>query len=599
MSEGMSDRMTDIVIHAKDLTKVYRLYTSPRYRFLDMFGMLRTTAGAYTEHAALGGVSLDIRRGEKVAFIGRNGAGKSTLLKLLTGVIEPTSGTLDVKGKAHALLQIGTGFHPDFTGRENVFAYLAQLGVTGREAVRRYEEIVDFAELEEYIGQPVKTYSSGMAVRLMFATATAIVPELLVLDEVLGVGDAYFASKSYSRMRDLCDRQGTTLLLVTHDIYSAVKMCSRIVWIDQGRILMDGDAPGVVKAYEDSVRQQEESRLRIKQQERLKQLEPGDAPTVQHLLVELQSRDNRPLPSPLHLKSISITVGDYLASVAVATAAFDEPATPHLQRVGGAWGEPEEWQGVASRSLVNHGSSFHKVAVTFPVPSDVVRPDARLVVAVESWMEEPLEVLVNAFLGERSVRLGALPAEPRRWATATIGTSFSDFQSRGEAVVLNTAGVQGSGAITVTGAGFVDSDGKTLFFLRFGEPATLDIAYRIASPALDERAQVVVAIHRDGVQDVCRFISRDLRFCAAEARVGTIRLHLPHLMLTDGRYSVTIMVSSEGYYDREQTVFYSINEQVYCCISRMFEFAIEGAGLIGRGTLQVPEADWSLEGPHE
>lgn len=591
--------MSDVVIHARDLTKVYRLYTSPRYRFLDMFGMLRNTAGAYSEHAALGGVSLDIRRGEKVAFIGRNGAGKSTLLKLLTGVIEPTSGTLDVKGKAHALLQIGTGFHPDFTGRENVFAYLAQLGVTGREAVRRYEEIVDFAELEEYIGQPVKTYSSGMAVRLMFATATAIVPELLVLDEVLGVGDAYFASKSYARMRDLCDRQGTTLLLVTHDIYSAVKMCHRIIWIDQGRILMDGDAPGVVKAYEDSVRQQEESRLRIKQQERLKQLESVEAPSLQHLLVELQSRDNRPLSSPLHIKTVSIAIDDYQASVDVATAPFDERLMPHLQRVGGAWGESEQWQGMPSRSLVNYGSSFHKVAMSFPVPSQVLRPSARLVVKVDSWMDEPLDVFVNAFLDERSVRLGALPSTPLCWATATLETRFSDFQSRGEAVVLNTAGVQGSGAITVTRAGFVDGAGKDLFFLRYGQPTTLDIGYRIANPALDERAQVVVAIHRDGVQDVCRFISRGLRFRATDGKVGTIRLRLPRLMLTDGRYSVTIMVSSEGYYDREQTVFYSINEQVYCCISRMFEFAVEGAGLIGRGTLQVPEADWSLENPHE
>ena len=152
-----------------------------------MFGLLGKKGGSYTEHTALDGISLDIRRGEKVAFIGRNGAGKSTLLKLITKVIEPTAGTLQVEGKVHALLQIGTGFHPDFTGRENVLAYLAQLGVTGREADRKYAQIVEFAELEEYIGQPVKTYSSGMAVRLMFSTATAITPELLVLDEVLGV----------------------------------------------------------------------------------------------------------------------------------------------------------------------------------------------------------------------------------------------------------------------------------------------------------------------------------------------------------------------------------------------------------------------------
>src|SRR3954471_258558 len=188
--------MSDLVIEARNLTKVYRLYAGPGYRFLDMFGLLGKRQGAYTEHAALDGVDLAIRRGEKVAIIGRNGAGKSTLLKLITRVIEPSSGTLDVHGHAHALLQIGTGFHPDFTGRQNVYAYLAQLGVAGRSADEKYAEIVDFAELEEYIDQPVKTYSSGMGVRLMFSAATAITPDLLVLDEVLGVGDAYFASKS-------------------------------------------------------------------------------------------------------------------------------------------------------------------------------------------------------------------------------------------------------------------------------------------------------------------------------------------------------------------------------------------------------------------
>jgi lipopolysaccharide transport system ATP-binding protein len=591
--------MSDIVIRARDLTKVYRLYAGPGYRFLDMFGLLRKRPGAYTEHAALDGVDLDIRRGEKVAIIGRNGAGKSTLLKLITRVIEPSSGTIDVKGHAHALLQIGTGFHPDFTGRQNVFAYLAQLGVMGRHADAKYVEIVDFAELEEYIDQPVKTYSSGMSVRLMFATATAIVPELLVLDEVLGVGDAYFASKSHQRMRDLCDQQGTTLLLVTHDIYSAVKMCQRVVWVDRGRILMDGDAPGVVKAYEDSVRQQEESRLRIKHQVRLKQIGPSAAPAVQHVIIELQSRDNRPLPSSLYVRSISIAIGDYRATIETAVAPFDTPDQPHLQRSGGAWGEMTAWHGHSARPLTNYGSSFHKVAVAYPVPAALRHGEVRVVVAVEYWMDEPGDVLASAFVDDRAARLGVLPQETGHWAAATLSAPWRDFQSRSEAVVLNTAGVQGSGAISVTRAGFVDAEGNDAFFLRYGEPATLEIGYRIANAALDERAQVVVALHRDGVQDVCRVICRDLRFRAKDANMGTIRLRLPRLMLTEGRYSMTIMISNEGYYDREQTVFYSINEQVYCCISRMFEFAVEGGGLIGRGTLQVPEGEWSLVEPHE
>src|SRR5437588_5909668 len=218
----------DTVVRIRALTKVYRLYRRPQQKFLDMLGLLRKP-DSFAEHHALDGIDLELRRGERVGIIGRNGAGKSTLLKLISGVIEPTSGSLEVFGDARALLEITSGFHPEFTGRDNAKAYLAQLGVAGTEAERLIVQIVDFAEIEEYIDQPVKTYSSGMAVRLMFATSTAITPDLLVLDEVLGVGDAYFAQKSYRRMQELCDRDGTTLLFVTHDIFSAVRMCPRII----------------------------------------------------------------------------------------------------------------------------------------------------------------------------------------------------------------------------------------------------------------------------------------------------------------------------------------------------------------------------------
>jgi lipopolysaccharide transport system ATP-binding protein len=292
--------MADVVIRAVDLTKVYRLYAKPAYRFLDMFGLLGNRQNAFTEHTALGGINLEIKRGEKVAIIGRNGAGKSTFLKLVTRVIQPTAGSLDVSGDVHALLQIGTGFHPDFTGRENVRAYLAQLGLTGAEAARRCDDAIAFAELEEYIDQPVKVYSTGMAMRLMFAASTAITPDLLVLDEVLGVGDAYFAQKSYERMRELCDRNGSTLLLVTHDIYSATRMCNRVIWLERGSVAMDGGAAEVVKAYAESIRTQEEHRLRLKKQSQLAAAaaDAGSPDGEVPLLVEIQASSGQLQPCP-------------------------------------------------------------------------------------------------------------------------------------------------------------------------------------------------------------------------------------------------------------------------------------------------------------
>src|SRR5262249_4413128 len=160
--------------------------------------------------------------------------------------------------------QIGTGCHPDLTGRDNVIAYLGHLGVVGAAAEARVPDVAAFAELEEYIDQPVKTYSSGMAMRLMFAAATVMAPSLLVIDEVLGVGDAYVAKKSFDRIRELCSGEGTTLLLVTHDIYNAARLCDRMLWMDQGSVVIDDRPDVVVTAYEDSIRRQEERRLRLK-----------------------------------------------------------------------------------------------------------------------------------------------------------------------------------------------------------------------------------------------------------------------------------------------------------------------------------------------
>jgi len=581
--------MNEIVIRARDLRKVYRLYTGPGYRFLDMFGLLGDRPGAYTEHSALDGVSLDIMRGEKVAFIGRNGAGKSTLLKLITSVIEPTTGTLEVKGKAHALLQIGTGFHPDFTGRENVFAYLAQLGVTGAEAERRYHEIVEFAELEEYIGQPVKTYSSGMAVRLMFSTATAITPELLVLDEVLGVGDAYFAQKSYERMRELTEGAGTTLLLVTHDIYSAVKICERIIWIDRGRVLMDGDSAVVIKAYEDSIRQQEETRLRLKKQARLKELSAEAA--SEPVLLEIKPTDGRPTASPVYFSRIALLRdGQVVSELPLDEGAFDEHRPAHLLQEGTSWGPSTMWHERASRALQNFGSAFHRAAGVF-APDRA--PDATTSVVIDYGSDADCDLSVQAFLGKDSVVLGRLRGSPGTWHTAKLSMAGSS-ESAVMGVGVNTSGMHGSGALIIKGTRILDRDGIETHSLYHREPATLELEYELRDPAFLERPQIVVALQRDGVQDVCRWISRDLMLDRRERREGRIRLRIPRLLITDGQYSVTVLVAKEGYYDTEQTRFFSLNPDVYYCGSRMFDIVVRGSGLIGSGTVSVADGEWSV-----
>ena len=582
--------MSEIAIRARDLRKVYRLYRKPQYRILDMFGLLPGGGDRFTEHAALDGVSLDINRGEKVAVIGRNGAGKSTFLKLVTNVILPTSGTLEVSGKVHALLQIGTGFHPDFTGRENVYAYLAQLGVAGVEAARKCQEIVEFAELESYIDQPVKTYSTGMSVRLMFSTSTAVTPDLLVLDEVLGVGDAYFAHKSYERIRQLCDREGSTLLLVTHDIYSAISICSRVIWIDHGTVLMDGDGPQVVKAYEDSIRQQEESRLRTKQLGRMREAAAAQPRRAESLLVEIKAPAGRPAPSPVHFSRIAIEAGGQeVAALPLGEHAFEESLPSRLQREGTAWGEPSDWQGRHGRPLKNYGSAFHKAAGVLalgPASSE----DARLV--IEYWSEVAPDLAVEVFQDGQSAALGRLAGAASTWNRVELDLAGAHWSAAETGLGINATGMHGSGALVVRAVRPVGPDGATSHSLRHGEPAGIDIEYTLVDPAFCERPQIVVAWQRDGVQDVSRWICRDLALDAAAQASGTIRLRLPRLALVDGQYSVTILVAKEGYYDRAQTLFYTLNPDVYYAASRLFEVIVRGSGLIGSGTVVVADGEW-------
>ena len=591
--------MSTVAIRAAGLTKIYRLYAKPAYRFLDMFGMLSDRPGAFTEHAALDGVNLEIRRGEKVAVIGRNGAGKSTFLKLVTNVIQPTAGSIEVQGDVHALLQIGTGFHPEFTGRQNVHAYLAQLGVTGAEAERRCADAIAFAELEEYIDQPVKTYSTGMAMRLMFSASTAISPDLLVLDEVLGVGDAYFAQKSYDRMRELCERNDATLLLVTHDVYSAVRMCERVIWFDRGRVLMDGDGATVVKAYEDSIRQQEEHRLRLKKQQRMLELQEATATgsaadRVDHLVLEISSADGRPQPGLVYISDVALLVdGERVAAWPLDAGAFDAARGTHLERSGTSWGEIGAWQGRVCWPMLNYGSPFHKVAGVFAVPGPLVDSAESLACSIDYASPEPCDLTVRLYVRGRELSLGRIVEAGNEWKTYTA--MAADEAGDAAARSVNATGVHGTGSIVVMGARFVSDDDRELHILEHGDTARLDIDYAIFNPDLHERCQVVLALHKDGIEDVCRYITRDLVFDARERARGTVRLTIPRLTLTNGTYAVTLMIAKERYYDTDQVVFYSINPSVYCCVSRFFEVTVVGSGLIGTGTRHVLEGAWSLQ----
>src|SRR2546430_16657966 len=263
--------MGDVAIRVEDLSKQYRIGAGGREAYKTLRDTLtdvimspfrragKLLGGRGVRAAELGetfwalkDVSFEVKRGEVVGIIGYNGAGKSTLLKILSRITEPTEGYADIYGRVGSLLEVGTGFHPELTGRENIYLNGAILGMRKAEIARKFDEIVAFAELEKFIDTPVKHYSSGMYVRLAFAVAAHLEPEILLVDEVLAVGDITFQKKCLGKMGDVA-RAGRTVVLVSHQLSQIRRLCQRVLWIDGGAVRQNGPTHEVVSSYESAM----------------------------------------------------------------------------------------------------------------------------------------------------------------------------------------------------------------------------------------------------------------------------------------------------------------------------------------------------------
>jgi len=236
----------DYAIKVENVTKIYKLYDKPMDRLKESLGLSKKVQ--CREHYALNDVSFDVKRGETVGIIGTNGSGKSTILKIITGVLNPTAGNVMVNGRISALLELGAGFNQEFTGIENVYLNGTMNGFTTEEIDARLDSILQFADIGDFVKQPVKTYSSGMFVRLAFAVAINIDPEILIVDEALSVGDVFFQSKCYHKFEEF-KKMGKTILIVSHDLSSIAKYCDKVVFLNQGVKMDEGDPKYIIDQY--------------------------------------------------------------------------------------------------------------------------------------------------------------------------------------------------------------------------------------------------------------------------------------------------------------------------------------------------------------
>lgn len=428
--------MYDYAIVAKKLGKMYMLYQNSIDKILDVFGiskLLFWQKPKYREFWALRDIDLSIKKGEKVGIIGRNGAGKSTLLKIITGNISPTEGSVMVNGKIQALMELGTGFHPEFTGRQNIRAALAYQGLSEKKIAKLEEEIVDFAELEDFIDQPVRTYSAGMYTRLAFSVATAVEPEILIIDEILGAGDAYFTGKCLERMRRLTDDYGATVLFVSHDLASVQMLCERVIWIDRGRIRADGKALDVLKLFSAEVRKDEELRLKARDL----RIQKRSAKAINSLndifdsfMFHLVTDTPHPLEKHLISEIALYCQNECIGKISVGDAMDNSIEYPHYiidDRGYMDWGPPQQKDGVLCRAYKNCGGVYNHAPFHFSVLRSLTAQNSNFTLVIKHLLNQKEKVYVELFWKDNYKRLGRLVQKSNSFDCTAVDFNLYEY----------------------------------------------------------------------------------------------------------------------------------------------------------------------------
>src|SRR3972149_6817911 len=279
----------DIAIEVKNLSKMYKICQEPKVLLKEVLFRKKH----HDEFWALKNINFNVKKGEVLGIIGRNGAGKSTLLKILSGTLDKTSGTVKINGRVSAILELGTGFHPEYTGRENIYNGGMILGMSRKEINKKISSIIDFTELEEFIDRPFKTYSDGMKTRLTFSVATAINPEILIIDEALAAGASFFINKCIQRITALC-QSGATVLIVSHNTFLLQRLCSRAILLEKGKLKADGNPVSVCQEYEFQVMREVNKKLKIDnkaQKEGKKILGDGPLKITRVKITDAQNRE--------------------------------------------------------------------------------------------------------------------------------------------------------------------------------------------------------------------------------------------------------------------------------------------------------------------
>jgi lipopolysaccharide transport system ATP-binding protein len=574
--------------------KMYKLFGSRVWALADALApswLGRPAKSRYQPFWAVRGIDLEIPKGARVGIIGRNGSGKTTLMALATGNLKPTEGRVERRGAVHALMDVGAGFHPEFTGVENARAALTYQGLRADAMKEAIQEIAEFTELGEYLYQPFKSYSLGMQARLTFATATAIDPEILVIDEVLGAGDAYFINRALERLKNLIER-GSALLLVSHSLNHVTELCETAIWLDRGMIASEGSSLEVVKEYERYIRRLEDRHLRAINQRHFR----GESVAEVMLGENLEGlRVTFVLPGKsqarkLRVGRVSLSWDDEVETTVHVGGAQDHDRgySSFVVLEDGGWSEPAVEGEVRFRSLCVEDSNEEARASVVLGGEDMDGRQAQVEALVRGGAGEKFRVLLSR--GSKQLTEEELELTSSDWEICRVacpGAAFVATMSRRRRSKLSVSRWPGLGSLRIESVRLEDREGCEKALFTHAEPLCLELH---CLPEHSGRLPVVpvAVVYREDGALLFRCVGDQQILQVNAGQPLLFRLMIDRIQLGNGRYVISVAL----YADLQDS---SVGEsRAYDLLDRSFEFRVHGLNSLRDGSY-VQDFRW--EGP--
>lgn len=561
-------------IEVRNVSKIYKKYRNNFSKILDLFGI--SFKKNYEEFWVLKEINFFVKKGEKVGIIGRNGAGKTTLLNMIAGNLQPTSGTIKVAGKVNALFVLGTGFHPEFSGRENIRSSLAFQGVTGEKALELEKEIISFSELEDFIDQPLKTYSAGMYTRLAFTVATAIEPEILIIDEILGAGDAYFNAKALERM-DKLTNSGATVLFVSHDLSSVQKICDRCIWIDKGKIREDGKTLDVIKSYSADVRRRDE--LRLLSQNSGIDLKNQDSETKQLLFRFITSKNSAPKNKGIYIHSVKVFYKDNLLQEIKIGDAMDNDIEQDGYIITNDkinWSKPIKKNGKWCREFKDFGGEYIHAIGIFNIPKVININDVSFEVEYfDEFEDEILFEVYNSNKKSYNQILSLHSSLTSEWVQTNLAKENSQKNNAKEMVSKvdevqeeEKNDIYGTGEVIITKFKILDKNQDEKYIFTINEKIIFRIYYRTFENIY--KPVFVIAIYKPDGMTVTQLIDKERNSVVNKLnKEGFVDFEIESLKIGKGEYLISVAI----FHDIDLSN--PVEQEVYCLHDRKYKFKVE------------------------